>query len=164
MQKSSRPPRADDDDYGDEALRCWLAVVHTYHLCSELMSERLGAMGVRMAEHEILLNLQREPGLSQQALAARCFTVKSHVSNLLGELEARKWVKRESDPADGRVKRLVLTASGARIAQRTAALQAEVVALMTDGVAHSDLKQVRAAMSAASQKLQASLKPFTAKS
>lgn len=152
MAKSTRTAPADD-----EAIRSWLAVVRAYHLCSELMARRLDALGVRTAEHEILVNLRREPGLSQQALAARCFTAKSHVSNLLGEMESRGWVRREPDPADGRVKRLVLAAAGARLAERTAAVQAEVVALMTEGVPLDELEQVRAAMAEVSQRLQVAL-------
>ena len=141
----------------DDALRSWLAVVRAYHLCSELLAQRLAAAGVRMAEHEILVNLLREPGQSQQALAARCFTAKSHVSTLIGELEARGWVRREPDPQDGRVKRLALTAEGVRTAERSAAVQAEVVALMTDGLPADALAQVQAAMTEVSQRLQAAL-------
>lgn len=152
MTKPPRPAQAEDN-----ATRSWLAVVRAYNLCSELMALRLGAVGVRTAEHEILANLRLEPGLSQQALAARCFTAKSHVSNLLGEMEARGWVKREPDPADGRVKRLVLAPAGLSMAERTAAVQAEVVALMTDGATHNELERVRATMAEVSQKLQGAL-------
>jgi DNA-binding MarR family transcriptional regulator len=149
MTKSTASARADD-----EATRSWLAVVRAYHLCSELMAQRLEALGVRTAEHEILANLRREPGLNQQALAARCFTAKSHVSHLIGSMEARGWVKREPDQADGRVKRLVLAPAGARMAERTAAVQAEVVALMTDGLPRDELEQVRRAMAEVSRRLE----------
>lgn len=152
MPSASKLPTADT-----EATRSWLAVVRAYHLCSELMARRLGELGVRTAEHEILVNLRREPGLSQQALASRCFTAKSHVSALLSEMEARGWVRREPDPVDGRVKRLVLAPAGARMAERTAAVQAEVVALMTSGVAPEELEQVRAAMADVSVRLQQAL-------
>lgn len=149
MKKST--PSANFDD---EATRSWLSVVRAYHLCSELMTQRLDPLGVRTAEHEILVNLRREPGLNQQELAARCFTAKSHISHLIGSMEARGWVKRESDPGDGRVKRLMLAPAGARLAARTAAVQAEVVALMTDGLAREDLVQVRSAMAEVSRRLQ----------
>jgi hypothetical protein len=68
----------------DAALRSWLAVVNGYHLCDALMARRLGALGVRTPEHEILVNVQREPGIGQQVLAQRCFTAKSHISGLVG--------------------------------------------------------------------------------
>jgi DNA-binding MarR family transcriptional regulator len=121
------------------------------------MAQRLGGLGVRTAEHEILVNLHREPGLNQQALAVRCFTAKSHVSGLLGEMEARGWVLREPDPSDARVKRLTLTAEGLQMAQRTADVQADVVALMTASIPDAELASVRSAMVDVSARLEAIL-------
>lgn len=144
---------------GDDApTRTWLSVVRAYHLCSELIAARLAAVGVKTSEHEILVNLRRQPGLSQQALAARCFTAKSHISGLLGELESRGWITRQPDPADGRVKRLSLTDAGAEVAARTAAVQAEVVALMTEGTPLEELTRVAGAMTEVSSRLETALR------
>ena len=152
--KSARAPARSAEE---SATRSWLSVVRAYNLCDALMARRLGAVGVRTAEHEILANLKREPGLSQQTLAARCFTAKSHISGLLSDLEARGWVRRDADPADARAKRLFLTAAGARMAERTAQVQADVVALMSAATGAAALSQVQAAMSAVSERLQAEL-------
>jgi DNA-binding MarR family transcriptional regulator len=141
----------------ESATRSWLSVVRAYNLCDALMTRRLAAVGVRTAEHEILANLRREPGLGQQTLAARCFTAKSHISGLLSDLEARGWVRREADPADARAKCLFLTAAGARMAERTAQVQADVVALMSAATGAAALSQVQAAMNAVSERLQAEL-------
>jgi DNA-binding MarR family transcriptional regulator len=137
--------------------RTWLSVVRAYHQCGELLARRLAAVGVRTAQHEILANLRREPGLTQQGLAARCFTAKSHISGLLTELEERGWVRREPDPNDARAKRLFLEPAGARMAERTAAVQAEVVSLMTEGVPRDELARVQAAMELVSERLQDAL-------
>ena len=131
--------------------------MRAYNLCDALMARRLGALGVRTAEHEILVNLRRDPGLSQQALAARCFTAKSHISGLLSDLEARGWVRREPDPADARAKRLFLAAAGARMAERAAQVQADVVALMSGATTAAAMAQVQVAMTAVSEQLQAAL-------
>jgi DNA-binding MarR family transcriptional regulator len=149
--------RAGGSESDDSATRSWLSVVRAYNLCDALLARRLGALGVRTAEHEILANLRREPGLGQQALAARCFTAKSHISGLLSELEARGWVRREPDPADARAKRLFLAAAGARMAERTAQVQADVVALMSAATTAASRAQVQAAMNAVSERLQAAL-------
>jgi DNA-binding MarR family transcriptional regulator len=141
----------------DAATRSWLSVVRAYNLCDALLARRLGALGVRTAEHEILANLKREPGLSQQTLAARCFTAKSHISGLLTDLEARGWVRREPDPADARAKRLFLTPAGARMAERTAQVQAQVVATMASAITPTELSAVQAAMIAVSAQLEAAL-------
>jgi DNA-binding MarR family transcriptional regulator len=150
--KSTRAPLADES-----TVRSWLSVVRAYNLCDALMTRRFAALGVRTAEHEILANLRRDPGLSQQALAARCFTAKSSLSGVITDLEQRGWVRREPDPADARAKRLSLTAEGARVAERTARAQAEVVATMATVMTTTQLEQVHAAMAAVSERLQQAL-------
>jgi DNA-binding MarR family transcriptional regulator len=150
--KSTRAPLADE-----ATVRSWLSVVRAYNLCDALMARRFAALGVRTAEHEILANLRRDPGLSQQALAARCFTAKSSLSGVITDLEQRGWVRREPDPADARAKRLNLTAEGARVAERTARVQAEVVATMAEAITPTQLEQVHAAMAAVNERLQRAL-------
>jgi DNA-binding MarR family transcriptional regulator len=148
----NQPPAGDAD-----TLRSWLAVVRTYHLCDALMARRLAALKVRTPEHEILINVQREPGIGQQALAQRCFTAKSHISGLVGELETRGWLRREPDPKDARAKCLYLTPAGTAMAQQTAAVQAEVVALMGAALTPEDTAQVTSAMLQVGHALQAAL-------
>ena len=70
-------------------------------------------LGQRLARQ----NQRVQPGeAGQQALAARCFSAKSHISGLLTELEQRGWVRREPDPADARAKRLYLQPAGEAVA------------------------------------------------
>jgi DNA-binding MarR family transcriptional regulator len=137
------------------AVRTWLAVVRTYLLCDEVMALRLAPLGVRIAEHEVLANVASEPGLSQQALAARCFTAKSHVSALVVSLEQRGWLQREVDAADARVRRLRLTRSGEAMARKTMAAQAEVVQAMAAQVSRAELQGIESAMQRVGQALEA---------
>ena len=140
-----------------DAVRSWLSVVRAYNLCDALMAQRLAALGVRTAEHEVLANLLREPGMSQQTLAARCFSAKSHISGLVGQLEERGLVRRDADPADARAKRLSLTRSGDALARRTGAVQAEIVRLMAQSLPARDLALVERAMNRVSETLLASV-------
>jgi DNA-binding MarR family transcriptional regulator len=135
------------------AVRSWLSVVRAYNLCDVLMTQRLATLGVRTAEHEVLANLLREPGMSQQALAARCFSAKSHISGLVGQLEERGLVRRDADPADARAKRLSLTRAGEALAQRTGAVQAEVVKLMAQALPAREMALVERAMNRVSDAL-----------
>jgi len=137
------------------AVRTWLAVVRTYLLCDEVMALRLAPLGVRIAEHEVLANVAAEPGLSQQALAARCFTAKSHVSALVASLEQRGWLRREVDVADARVRCLHLTRSGEAMARKTMAVQAEVVQAMAAAVDGAELLGIESAMQRVGQALEA---------
>jgi DNA-binding MarR family transcriptional regulator len=135
-------------------MRPWLSIARTFYLCDALMARRLGALGVRTAEHEVLVNLRRDPGIAQQTLARRCFNAKSHTSALLTALEARGWVRREADPADARARKLYLTAAGERMAGRTTAVQAEVATAMAETVSAKALGDVTTAMGKISKRLQ----------
>jgi len=150
-------PRSADAGRDGTAVRSWLSVVNAYHLCDALMARRLAELGVRTPEHEILANLRRDPGITQQVLALRCFSAKSHISALLTLLEGRGWVRREPDPADARAKRLFLAPQGERIAARTAAVQATVVAAMVDGETAATLREVTEAMQRVGARLKAQL-------
>lgn len=132
----------------------WLSVVRAYNLCDTVMAARLAALGVRVAEHEVLANLSRHPGLTQQALAARCFIAKSHLSAVIVQMEAQGLVQRDGDPADARVKRLSLTPAGAALAERTLAAQREVVGVMTAGFTPTELQRIGDTMNEVSTRLE----------
>lgn len=158
MQKTSiRHEALTEVSTDDEAMKPWLSIARTYELCDALMARRLGVLGVRVAEHEILANLRRDPGIAQQTLARRCLNAKSHISALLTVMEGRGWVIREPDPADGRAKQLFLTAAGGRMAAKTVAVQAEVAAAMAASVSPRALTEITAAMRLVSASLQAML-------
>ena len=152
MATSKPAPKQRSSPHGTQS---WLAVVRAYNLCDAVMTARLAALGVRVAEHEVLANLATAPGITQQALAARCFVAKSGVSMLLSQMEARGWVRREADAADARVKRLQLTPAGQALAAQTMQVQAQVVVAMVAGSSEAELELVTAVMQRVSAQLEA---------
>ena len=137
-----------------KAAQSWLAVVRTYNLCDATLARRLAAIGLRTAEHEVLLNLLLAPGLTQQQLAQRCFVAKSGVSMLVTRMEEGGWLQRHADALDARMRRLVLTPQGQAMAERGRAIQDEVVSAMTHGAPPTELALVTAAMQRASAALE----------
>jgi DNA-binding MarR family transcriptional regulator len=69
----------------------------------------------------------------------------------------RARVRREPDPSDARAKRLFLAPQGERIAARTAAVQAAVVAAMVNGETAATLREVTEAMQRVGARLKAQL-------
>jgi DNA-binding MarR family transcriptional regulator len=153
----TRPKKSTRPQPNSEAVRSWLSVVKTYNLCDALLARELAAIGLRTAEHEVLTNLLREPGLSQQALAQRCFTAKSHISALLTSMEARRWLRRESNLQDARAKSLFLEQAGLLMAEQSSQVQARVVQLMAKAISDEQLSQVHEAMVAVGTALEAQL-------
>jgi DNA-binding MarR family transcriptional regulator len=128
------------------AQEAWISVVAAFQACSELLEQRLGKVGVKTIEHEILVNLLRDAGISQQALVQRCFTAKSHVSGVLKTMEKEGLVRRESDPQDARAKRLFLTDKGLGLAAQCARVQMGIVKLMASECTDTELNKVHAVM------------------
>jgi MarR family transcriptional regulator for hemolysin len=64
--------------------------------------------GMTRAQWIILLRLERQPGLSQNELAAICEVEPITVGRLIDRLEKHELVERRSDPDDRRIRRLHL--------------------------------------------------------
>ncbi len=60
------------------------------------------------AQWIILSRLERQPGMSQNEMAAICEVEPITVARLIDRLEARGLVERRSDPSDRRIRRLHL--------------------------------------------------------
>jgi DNA-binding MarR family transcriptional regulator len=67
---------------------------------------------VSVAEAHAVLELGREPGLSQNGLAARLRLEKSSVSRIVTALEKRGWVARKRNSQDTRIVHVHLTENG----------------------------------------------------
>ena len=64
--------------------------------------------GLTRAQGIILARLQRQPGLSQNEMAALCEVEPITVGRLVDRLEARGLIERRADPSDRRIRRLHL--------------------------------------------------------
>lgn len=152
-------PAAAQTEPSAEAVQSWLAVVRAYNLCEVVLSQRLAPLGLRLPEHEVLVNLQRVPGLTQQQLAQRCFVAKSGISMLVSRMEAAGWLQRQADASDARLRRLSLTETGAALAAQCLAIQSTVVRAMTEGTSSAELGQIAQGMDKVAAVLEGLLQP-----
>ena len=93
--------------------------------------------GMTRAQGIILTRLERQPGLSQNEMAALCEVEPITVGRLMDRLEARGLIERRADPSDRRIRRLHLLPAAGPI---LAAIQDYKVALeqyVTDGLDQS---------------------------
>ena len=93
--------------------------------------------GMTRAQGIILTRLERQPGLSQNEMAALCEVEPITVGRLVDRLEARGFIERRADPSDRRIRRLHLLPAAGPI---LAAIQGYKVALeqyVTDGLDQS---------------------------
>jgi MarR family transcriptional regulator, transcriptional regulator for hemolysin len=88
----------------------------------------------------ILARLERQPGMSQNELAAITEVAPITVARLVDRLEAQGLVERCADPEDRRIWRLRLRRAAAPVLRDVKRYRAEVRALMTKGVNPAALK------------------------
>lgn len=136
------------------ATLAWLSVVRVYNLCDAAMATRLAALGLRVGEHEVLANLLRAPGITQQELAKRCFVAKSGISMMLTRMEGQGLLRREADANDGRIKRLYLSDTGELLAQQSVAIQDEIVTLMMAPLSGDELAMMTTLAARVSEQLE----------
>ncbi|MDP5071753.1 MAG: MarR family transcriptional regulator [Congregibacter sp.] len=131
----------------------WLQVGWTNLKVHRVLNQSLASVDLTLAQHEILMTVLQQDGITQNALSERLHVVKSNVSALLKKLEARGLVERLSDPDDSRNKMISLTQSGNELVERSFKLQNKIVEAMTAELSDDDLQHLSDVMSRGSRAL-----------
>jgi MarR family transcriptional regulator for hemolysin len=90
--------------------------------------------GLTRAQGVILVRLYRQPGLSQNEMAAICEVEPITVGRLVDRLEARGLIERRPDPTDRRIKRLHLLAASEPVLAKIEDYRADVNDYLLSGV------------------------------
>jgi MarR family transcriptional regulator for hemolysin len=96
--------------------------------------QRARARGMTRAQWVILARLERQPGLTQNEMAAIVEVEPITIARLVDRLEGRGLVVRKADPRDRRVWRLHLTPAAAPILREISKYRAEIHELITAGM------------------------------
>ena len=98
--------------------------------------------GMSRAQWMILVRLERQPGMSQNELAALVEVEPITVARLVDRLEARGFVERRHDASDRRIWRLHLTATAAPMLKEIAKARAQLNSLLVAGIPPKSLDAV----------------------
>ena len=96
--------------------------------------QRARTRGMTRAQWVILARLERQPGLTQNEMAAIVEVEPITIARLVDRLEARGLVVRKADPRDRRVWRLHLTPAAAPILREISKYRAEIHEVITAGM------------------------------
>jgi DNA-binding MarR family transcriptional regulator len=109
------------------ALGAWLRLVRVYQKIERASAEQFAAFGLTAAQFDILAQLGRAEGISQQELADRLLVTKGNISQLIGKMEERGLIFRCHA---GRANALYLTEAGKQLREKIVpAEEARVAAL-----------------------------------
>ena len=78
------------------------SINHIARLATLYREKELKKFGLGRMHHTYIVNICRQPGISQEALAKKIFVNKSNVARQLAILEERGFVTRTSSPTDKR--------------------------------------------------------------
>lgn len=108
-------------------FRSWISVGRACQLMQQTLSRRLAPLDIKTPHLDILINLYRSAGISQQELARKLLVGRSNMSMLLPQLERRGLIRRMPDAKDRRVLRLDLTDEGRSLTEAAMAIQTDLI-------------------------------------
>ncbi len=108
-------------------FRSWIAVARACQLAQQALTRKLAGLGIKPPHLDILVNIYRFEGISQQELARKLLVGRSNMSMLLPQLENRGLIERRGDEKDKRVLRLSLTASGRLLTEQAMEIQTALI-------------------------------------
>jgi DNA-binding MarR family transcriptional regulator len=111
------------------ALLAWMRLVRVFTKVDRLSAERLRPHDLSMAQFDVLAQLRKHEGISQQELANALLVSKGNVCQLLDRMERDGLLRRCHA---GRANRILLTDEGRRLAaEAVPAIEALVVQLFS---------------------------------
>jgi MarR family transcriptional regulator, organic hydroperoxide resistance regulator len=98
-----------------DPMRTWFRVMRLHHRALGAMSARLKALGLSVAQFDLLSSLSEGEGISQSELAQKLYVTKGNVSGLVDRLVQSGLVERRAIAGDRRSYALHLTEEGRRL-------------------------------------------------
>lgn len=108
-------------------FKSWIAVGRACQIMQTALARALAPLEIKPPHLDILINLYRTPGISQQDLANKLLVGRSNLSMLLPQMEKRGLLRRRGDQQDRRVLRLDLTPEGAVLTEQAIAIQSALI-------------------------------------
>ncbi|CAD7045299.1 MarR family transcriptional regulator [Pseudorhizobium endolithicum] len=108
-------------------FKSWIAVARACQLMQTVLTRELAPLDIKPPHLDILVNLYRFEGISQQELARKLLVGRSNISMTLPQMERRGLIERRGDARDKRVLRLFLTDEGRRVSEKAMAIQTTLI-------------------------------------
>lgn len=108
-------------------FRTWIAVGRACQLMQLTLARNMSHLEIKPPHLDIMINLYRREGISQQELARKLLVGRSNMSMLLPQLEKRGLIERRADARDKRVLRLHLTDEGRSVTEQAMQIQTALI-------------------------------------
>jgi DNA-binding MarR family transcriptional regulator len=108
-------------------FKSWIAVARACQVMNQALGREIASLDIKPPHLDILVNLYRFEGLTQQDLARKLLVGRSNMSMLLPQMEKRGLISRQGDENDRRVLRLYLTEDGRALTEKAMQIQIKVI-------------------------------------
>jgi DNA-binding MarR family transcriptional regulator len=126
--------------------RIWFRFLRMHQRLHAAMTGRLRAIGLSVAQFDLLSTLTESNGMTQRDLAERLYVTKGNVSGLVDRLVEAGMLDRRPVPGDRRSHSLHLTPEGRRLALEGMALQERFIEETLGKFPSQDLQALDAIM------------------
>ncbi|MEZ5811100.1 MAG: MarR family transcriptional regulator [Rhizobiaceae bacterium] len=113
--------------WNNPRFRNWVAVARACQAVERALAQALAPLGLKTAHLDMMMNIHRHPGMSQQDLANKLLVGRSNITMLLPQMETRGLVRRTIDKRDKRVLRLELTDDGEELLSKALRIHFDLV-------------------------------------
>ncbi len=125
-----------------DVLRTWFRFLRLHQRITARATQEFRALGLSLAQFDLLSNLSDGEGVSQQDLVEKLFVTKGNVSGLVDRLAAAGLVERRPLPGDRRSHALHLTTEGRAVTERGLALQRRLVGATLGRLSPADVAEL----------------------
>lgn len=116
------------------------------HALRTRLDEALRPIGLTTPQCAVLSALERQPGLSNAALARAAFVTPQTMQSILANMERNGLLTREPDPDHGRILRSFITARGRKALMQAHAAILDVEAVVLAAVGEREAERLTLAL------------------
>lgn len=124
------------------AILAWLHMMRIHHQVQKREIAHLAEHNLTLPQFDVLAQLNREEGITQQVLADRLLVTKGNVCGLMDRLMEQGLVERRDDPQDRRAYMLHLTPKGKQLIQEVMPAHSQIIVEQIGQLAPEKQKQL----------------------
>ena len=108
-------------------FRNWIALIRAERAVVRELTRALAPLDLKIGQLDVLMNILRHPGSSQQEVARKLLVGRSSITMLAPQLEEKGLINRVADCNDKRVIRLHLTPDGEALLSKALRIYCDIL-------------------------------------
>jgi DNA-binding MarR family transcriptional regulator len=124
------------------AVLAWIHMLRIRQKMQRRETAHLAEHNLTLPQFDVLVQLSREEGITQQCLADRLLVTKGNVCGLMERMVEQGLVERRQDPNDGRAYMLYLTPKGKTLLNQVLPAHSRLIAAQVGRLSGAKQKQL----------------------